>query len=390
MASTKQHLTAAARTLDRMRRDLRRFLADHNMVWLEPRPAPATLPGGEPVTPSRLAARFLAEFDEWRQAVARWERLFGQDRQPPRWRTTQHRCSRFANRIISNEAFQQALVADNVLHRLLGPTERWHQPTVDNAFEAVMSTQHLNHLVLAIETSGLDAGDQSWLFDQQRRNGRTIDARLREFPPSSRPDLEWHLCRYRNAMLQARCLQPDTSTLWPTHFFHQMERTMNLTTILKSNEAFHINLSPDLGAILDILEDLIASLGFDGAWEQLTSDDFESLPGTAGSRQPINIIPSDAGAACASTVVALFRVAAARKPASAFRRVMTDLRTHLLECQSTTQNVVLITDWWNAQVFADEYSAELMAWRRKGVQILVLLVSQPGSMLTPLRVWPSA
>jgi hypothetical protein len=49
--------------------------------------------------------------------------------------------------------------------------------------------------------------------------------------------------------------------------------------------------------------------------------------------------------------------------------------------------VIIITDWWNAVVFAEEHSMELNAWRQKGVQMLVLLVSQPGSFLTPLRVW---
>jgi hypothetical protein len=122
-----------------MRRDLRHFLADHNLVWLDPRPVPATLPGGETVTPSRLAARFLAEFEEWRQAVARWETLFGEDRQPPRWSATLRRCSGSARRIIAHEPYQQAMLADNVLHRLLGPAESWHHPTVDDAFQAVMA-----------------------------------------------------------------------------------------------------------------------------------------------------------------------------------------------------------------------------------------------------------
>jgi len=387
MASSKQRFTRLARGLDRMRRDLRRFLADHNPVWREPRPAPATLPGGELVTPSRLAARFLAEFEEWRQAVGRWGRLFEEDRQPPRWRQTQARCSRISQRIIGNEAFQQALRADEALHHILGPAERWHRPTVDDGFEAVMSTQQLNHLVDAIEFSGLDTGEQSWLFAQQRRNRTVLEGRLREFPPSPRQHLEWHLCRYRNAMLQAPCLQPESNVLWPTHFLDQMERTMKLTAILESTEAFGIKLTPELTAILETLEDLIASLWFDGACGQLTSDDFESLPGPGRDRQPISIIPSGAGSPCASTVVALFPVAATRKPSTGFRRVMADLRTHLVECQPTTRNVLLITDWWNAEYFAEEHHSELGAWRRKGVQILVLLVSQPGSRLSPLQVW---
>jgi hypothetical protein len=258
---------------------------------------------------------------------------------------------------------------------------------VDDAFENVMFTQQLNHLVNAIESSGLDAGDQSWLFQQQRTNIQLLERRIGEFPPVPRRHLEWHLCRYRNAMLQVRFLQPETNMVWPTHLFLERHPKMKLTDIITTNQNLGVDLTEELRVVLDTVEELISQLGFDGASEQLTSDDFESLPTRRGDRQPINVIPSEGRTSCASTVLALFNVAGTRKPATGFRTIMSELRTHLVDCHPITRNAILITDWWNAEIFAEEHFNELAAWKRKGVQVLILLVSQPGSTLTPLRVW---
>jgi hypothetical protein len=146
-------------------------------------------------------------------------------------------------------------------------------------------------------------------------------------------------------------------------------------------------LNSDLSATVDTLEELISQLGFEGAWEQLTRDEFESLPLPAGRRKEIAVIPNEGRISSSDTVLALFKVAASKTPATGFRRIMAELKSDLVRGVPGIKNVIIITDWWNAVVFAEEHSMELNAWRQKGVQMLVLLVSQPGSFLTPLRVW---
>jgi hypothetical protein len=146
-------------------------------------------------------------------------------------------------------------------------------------------------------------------------------------------------------------------------------------------------LNPDLSATVDTLEELISQLGFEGAWEQLTRDEFESLPLPAGRRKEIAVIPNEGRNSSSDTVLALFKVAGSKTPATGFRRIMTELKSDLVRGVPGIKNVIIITDWWNAEVFADEHAQELNAWRQRGVQILILLVSQPGSFLNPIRAW---
>jgi hypothetical protein len=365
------------------------MVSNHNLVWYEPHPAPATLPAQEQVTPWRFACHFLAEFEQWRQAAGRWAQLFGADKHPGHWRRTQERCGGLARRIVEHPGFRQAMIADGVSQRLLGQSDLSFEPTVEGAFERIMFDQERSVL---IELFSADVEFVKSLpgFPHKDELRTRLHRQFSEFPSTTVSILEWHLCRYRNAMLQASCLQPESAAFWPTHLFLEKQYSMKVTDMIGANQTLGIQMTEELNSVLNTMEDLIASLGFDGAWEQLTSDDFETLPAGRGrgGRQPINVIPSEGRiTACTSTVLALFKVAASRKPATGFRNIMSELRTHLVDCHPTTQNAILITDWWNAKSFAEEHFSELAAWRRKGVQIIVLLVSEPGSTLTPLRIW---
>ena len=387
MASTKSILNRTAYDLERQGRDLRAMLSNHNLRWLEPHPAPATLSTQEQVTPWRFACHFLAEFEQWRQAVSRWAQLFGPDKHPDHWRRTQQRCAELVRRIVDHPGFREALIVDGVTQRLLGQSDSSFEPTVQGAFERIMSDQERSVLV-ELFSADVEFVKSLPSFPHKEELRTRLHRQFSEFPSTTASSLEWHLCRYRNAMLQARCLEPESAVFWPTHLFLEKHYAMKVTDMIGANQSLGIQLTEELSSVLNTMEDLIASLGFEGAWEQLTSDDFETLPSSRGRRQPINVIPSEGHiTACTSTVVTLFKVAASRKPATSFRNIMSELKTHLVDCHPTARNAIIITDWWNATTFAEEHFTQLSAWRRKGVQILVLLVSEPGSTLTPLRIW---
>jgi hypothetical protein len=206
-------------------------------------------------------------------------------------------------------------------------------------------------------------------------------------PHSAAQQLEWHLRHFRSAFLMVRSLQPEGGTDWPTHFNLENLKPMNLAGIVFNNPSLGIRFADELKDILETLENLIREMGFDGAEEHLSSGEANSLPGSGLSRHPVNIIPGSGSAFCADTVVGLFRVASSKKPATRFRTIMADLRTHLVECPAT-RNIILLTDWWNSDVFENEHFSELAARKRSGQNVLVLLVSQPGSQITPLQVLP--
>jgi hypothetical protein len=386
MASTKSILNRSARELIRMCRDLQTMFADRDINWSEPRPAPATLASDAPVTPWRFALHFLANFEEWRQTKFRWTRLFGEDPQPRRWRSTEERCLRIARRAASEAQINRAFTADRLHGKMLSRDEITLELDTDVGFDRVMEAQRVYHLAsFARSISEYQSGlPDLRSLEQLRAN---LHRELSFLPPNSAANLEWHLCHYRNALLLARCLQPEGGEEWPTHVFLERNPNMKLSDLITTNPQLRIELPDHLRETLNTLGDLISELGFEGTCEQLASSDFDSFPTPGASRQPINIIPGGDAGKCTNTVVALFQVAGQRKQDRLFRHIMAQLKTHLLQCQGTTKCAVLITDWWDSEVFLLEHAAELAEWRRKGVQILVLLVSQPGSLLTPLRIW---
>ena len=409
MASSSQHLTTAAWELKRMRSDLRQMrLSSPGFDWFKPHPAPRSLNGDELVTPWRFAAHFLSEFEIWRSAVQRWETLFGPGRQPDSWRQPMQRCIRQVQRILGARGFHQALFAEQSMRALLSSGEDQPDVGIEGTFTRFMLAQQKVALAriissareyevrlpdltqdefepdtVAEDISPENAFDIPKLLSDQSQLHRYLN----KMPPATKTKLEWHLCQYRAALLQATCLQPDGVRDWPTHLLIERSIIMKLSKIIAANPQLGVELNSDLSATVDTLEELISQLGFEGAWEQLTRDEFESLPLPAGRRKEIAVIPNEGRISSSDTVLALFKVAASKTPATGFRRIMAELKSDLVRGVPGIKNVIIITDWWNAVVFAEEHSMELNAWRQKGVQMLVLLVSQPGSFLTPLRVW---
>ena len=409
MASSSQHLTAAARELRRLRSDLRRMqLSSPSFDWSAPHPALITLRNEEKVTPWRFAAHFLSEFEIWRSAVKRWVTLFGPEGEPDYWRITMLRCIRQVQRILGARGFHQALFAEQSMRAVLSSGEDQPEVGIEGAFTRFMLAQQKVALARIISSAreyevrlpdltreefepdtGAEGISPENTFDISKllSDQSQLHRYLNKMPPATKTKLEWHLCQYRAALLQATCLQPDGARDWPTHLLIERYIIMKLSKIIAANPQLGVELSPDLSATVDTLEELISQLGFDGAWEQLTSDEFESLPLPAGRRKEIAVIPNEGRISSSDTVLALFKVAGSKTPATGFRRIMTELKSDLVRGLPGIRNVIIITDWWNAAVFAEEQSMELNAWRQKGVQILVLLVSQPGSFLTPLRIW---
>lgn len=371
----------------RMSRPMDQASADHSGLgfWSLPQPAPATLGDGVRVTPWRFASQFVSQFERWRRATQRWERLFGSDRLPRQWRAAASRCNGMAGAIAANRNFQRALMAHRTT-QLLSQGPDWSDGTTDGLFEWIVSAQRLADLLRFCRSANSQMDFLDWL-SRDIAVRTSPEALLSNVQPPVRAELEWHLSKYRARFLEAQCLEAAEDTQnSPTRLLLDRNRTMKLPQIVEPLiQDLEIQLTPELMGILDTLGNLINDIGFAGLSEHLASTDFSSLPVGSDDRSPINVIPGQRNAACAKFVLALFKVADSRNPALCFNTIMSALRAHLVQCQRITSTVIVLADWWNGDSFGD-HATELSAWRRQGVQFLFLLVSQPHSTISPLRI----
>jgi hypothetical protein len=289
-----------------------------------------------------------------------------------------------ANAIAADQHFQRAVITHRSA-QLLSHGSDWSDATAEGLFEWIISAQRQADLLEYCRSADCH-GDFLDRLSTDLARRTSLGEWLRNVQPSVEAELEWHLCKYRARFLEAQSLETEGRQNSPTRLLLDRNRTMKLTQIIEPMiRDLEVETTPELMGILNTLENLINDIGFAGLHENLTSSDFSSLPIRSDDRCSINVIPGRGSAACAKVVLALFNVADSRNPALLFSRIMSALRTHLVECQQVTRTVVVCSDWWNGESFGD-YSAELLAWRRRGVQFLFLLVSQPGSTISPLRI----
>jgi hypothetical protein len=286
--------------------------------------------------------------------------------------------------VANDRNFQGAVIAHGSAH-LLSQGSDCSDRTAEGLFEWIMSAQREADLFEYCHSADSHGDFLDWLSrDMVRRT--SSEGRLSNLQAPIEAELEWHLCKYRARFLEARCLETEGTQNSPTRLLLDRNRTMKLAQIIEPLvRDLEIQMTPELEGILDTLGNLINDIGIAGLYEHLTSPDLSSLPIGGHDRCPINVIPGKGNAVCAKFVVALSNVADSRNPSLSFSRIMSALRTHLVECQQITRTVIVLADWWNGESFGD-YAAELSAWRRRGVQFLFLLVSQPHSTVSPLRI----
>lgn len=390
MDSTESKLNRSAKQLNLMVRDLQAMLAANQLNWLKPSPARSTLGGDLTVTPWRFASSFLSVLGEWRSCVAGWRRLFGETQSPDSWQATERRCAAIAEKILARPDFHDAINVGIGADLLVADAPSDRRVTAESAFSEVMALREREHLVRSLQVSPNWTFAKSTLADLEQTR-RVMESQVADLPEEAAAALDWHLRHYRGALLLANSLHPNGTGYWPSRFNASFENKMNQPNINSAlDETARQRLSdfPELLQAVEKLAELCGELGFENLCEHWTTDDLD-LFGSANAgvlEIPMNVIPGSHNGACCQLVTVLARVAGKRYAQTKFRRILTQLKTHLLHCQGTTKLAVLITDWWDVSVFEQDHAAELSAWRRNGVEIIVLLVGQTNSAPTPLRI----
>lgn len=129
----------------------------------------------------------------------------------------------------------------------------------------------------------------------------------------------------------------------------------------------------NLEAIVDRVTQAIAELGYDDFADAVAARGVQSGGRSVlGNTAPINLIPSESGGVCCSTVLAVARGSRDNKRGNGIRQVMRSLRAHLIDCLHKTQVALVLTDTIDPLI--KESREDLLAHGRRGVTVFVLLV----------------
>ena len=371
-----------------MARDLRAMMAAGEFTWEAPHVAPATLGGELTVTPWRFACSFLVTLGEWRLSAAGWRRLHGDSNAPGDWTRTESRCDPLADEIRRDSEFQTAFGFNTGAEASLTESNSSGDSTVEGLFAELMDLREQEKLLKSIEGPSPENGI-AFLRKSFVHRREKLEASTGQLPENTTRALMWHVSRYRSNLLLVSSLQSqEEAGYWPYKINYNTRHFMKKSDIITSlDERASVRLagSPALIRTVDSLIDLCGELGFEHLYDHLTEGALDPS-GNGPLQVPLNVIPGKNPGACCELVVLLARVAGTKHPDVKFRQYMTLLKTHLLRCDGMTKLAVVMSDWWDGESFEKDHAAELSEWRKKGVEILILLAAQPDAPPTPLRV----
>jgi hypothetical protein len=357
-----------------------------------------------PVEVWYLAEHFLLAWHDWHGLRERCLSYFGQpaDRFPRSWSTLDTRCRGLADRLMRDAQLDE-IVADSwflgpAAEELAGDAE---QPSAKSVYHDIVTNHRRVSMVMTADAWGDTTAEeperiaprvQIWprsLETAQRLNARLISA-WPELPRQVREDAGWHLRQYHRTNLLASWLMATTplTTRRPQSallYVLTMERIVPPTI-----EDFirHLNVEENdrqtAARVLHRVTEAVAEFGYDEFVEDVTSGEFLGGEGSPVGSNGINLIPSKNKGACCTVLLAVSK-GADKRTAVGFPKIMTQVKTHLIDCTEKTRVVIILCDNWSPTTL-DDHLDELRAHHRRGVGFLFLMVGTPGTVVAPVAV----
>jgi hypothetical protein len=363
-----------------------------------------SLGDGVPVEVWYLAEHFLLAWHDWHGLRDRCLSYFGQpaDRFPRSWSTLDTRCRGLADRLMRDAQLDE-IVADSwflgpAADELVGDPE---QPSAKSVYHDIV-TNHCRVSLMVTADAWEDAvaeelervAPRGPIWPRSLEMSRWLNARLisawADLPRQVREDASWHLRQYQRANLLASWLMATTplATERPQSallYVLSLERTM-MPTI----EDFirHLNGEENdrrmAARVLHRVTEAVAELGYDDFVEDVTSGEFLGGQDSAVGSDGINLIPSKNRGACCTILLAVSK-GADKRSAVGFPKIMTQVKTHLIDCTDKTRVVIVLCDHWSPTTL-DDHLDELRAHHRRGVRFLFLMAGTPGRVVAPVAV----
>jgi hypothetical protein len=357
-----------------------------------------------PVEVWYLVEHFLLAWHDWHGLLERCLSYFGQpaERFPRSWGALDTRCRGLADRLMRDGQLDE-IVADSwflgpAAKELVGDAE---PPSAKSVFHDIVTNHRRVSLVVTAKAWG-HADDeeperiapraQIWprsLESAQHLNARLISA-WSELPRQVREDAGWHLRQYHRANLLASWLMAHTP-LAPQRPQSALLYVLTTERIVPPTiEDFIGRLNVEENArqtaarVLHRVTEAVAEFGYDEFVEDVTSGEFLGGEGSPVGSNGINLIPSKNKGACCTVLLAVSK-GADRRAAAGFPKIMTQVKTHLIDCAEKTRVVLILCDNWSPTTL-DDHLDEIRAHHRRGVRFLFLMVGTPGRIVAPVAV----
>lgn len=408
------------RRIKRMAGSLRRMLPEvpnalsSERVWYEDIAARRTLGHNSRVEAWFLAQFFLETYVDWRDFVGRWTRYFGQsDSRTARSseRLNRHCRTRFVNGLPFAPALRHCLqqMWTETLHgireaskgmpvdlgdSLEGPqNENGSQVAADSLMhELIRCDRHYRVAVLAESQAGIGSFG---LIEIAQAMNTAVEDWLGKATEETREEVRFYVRHYRHSMLRLSWLGADDEEAaagYVTTLNKVLKERRSPMSWLHTliDELAHDEAMSDVdlqlaNRVLSRIADAVEELGYECFAEDLSSRDFLGSDDSPVGSDRVNVIPSRHKGACHSIVVAVAQ-GASRTTGTGFPRIMRRLKTHLIECASTTRVAIVLCDQWDSRSFADEHFDELRAHYRKGVRFVFLVAGTPSRRMARVPV----
>jgi hypothetical protein len=372
--------------------------------WQRTTFAPRTLGEGIPVELWYLAEHFLLAWNDWHGLRDRYLSYFGQpaERFQNSWNNLDTRCRGLADQLL-RDANLDKLVADSwkippAFEAVTGDSEH---PSAKRVYHNIVANHRRVSLVVSAEAWGdatseeserVTSRNQNWpqaLEITQRLNAGLISS-WPQLPRQVREDAVWHLQRYRRSNLLGSWLLETTplATIRPqSALLHvsALERTMP-PTIEDFIRGLNVeeNDRQTAARVLHRLTEAIGEFGYEGFIADVSSGEFLGGQDSPVGSNGINLIPSKDKGECCTVLLAVSK-GADKRTALGFPKIMSQVKTHLIDCTDKTRVVIVLCDNWSPTTL-DDHLDELRAHHRRGVRFLFLMAGTPGRAVAPVAV----
>lgn len=382
MSEVLSGLRRQAKQLRLLARDLAQPHADWSVIV----DSTHILGARAPVDAWYLAEHFLRTWSNWHGLRARYGRYFATDTiaSSPSWESDDRRYTELAQRLWSDANLQQ-LIAHS-WRRDFGGDHAAAELGGGALFHGILSTHEAVLLVLSLSHSRpliTGSADQIALQCDNR-----LKAAFDRAAPETRHDLSWQLRNYRHATLQVSWLAGENDEHVPrveTCLDHALAEDRHAARLGETLiEPLLTALDDDQCCkVLRRVVRAVSEIGYEHFCDDVTSREMRGGDDSPLGAPDVQVIPDPGQAHSGAIVIALSR--RGRRRASLVH--MLEQTTELLEAApGPPRAVIVVSDTWDAGIFATTALSSFREHHARGVQFAVLLVGSPEQIVSPVPV----
>lgn len=386
-------------TLRQEAKELRLLLPDVEQApadWQRKLDATRLLGQGIPVEAWYLADHFLTTWADWHGLRARYSRYFGitDDFSPRWWQELDGRCKQTAMGLWDNIELQR-LVAESWQQEAPGVNDQLGNRAPDDHAEGIAAkadslarhamSGHERMMLVSMLANGQQAAPMpmSAVVSQQTRR---LISDFDHAAPETRAEIVWQLRNYRHATLQLSWLMKSNGegVDWPPtaleHALADDERAARLAeTLIEPYELRH----DEDRQILTRIVRAVSEVGYEHFFDDVTSREMHGGRDSPLGAEGVEVVPGGQGGGRAAVVVALSR----RGRRGASLETMLVKVSRRLADGAAARTVILLSDSWDAGLFARVARERFAEHHGRGVDFVFLVVGSPPQIVSPIPVF---